>query len=62
MPERDLDEPVADVIEQHQEAVPGEEEEEREETDQPEQVPLEADAGDTAEQARTFELGEDDYR
>jgi len=59
MTDRGLDEPVADVVEQSQEAVPGTEE--ADEVEQQE-VPLEADPADVAEQARTIELGEDDYR
>ena len=57
---RGLDEPEPDVAEQHQEAVPGTDEED--EAELPERVPLEADPADAAEQAREVELGEDDYR
>jgi hypothetical protein len=60
MPDRGLDEPVPDVVEQLQEAVP--DGEESEETELPAVVPLEADPADAAEQARTVQLGEDDYR
>jgi hypothetical protein len=59
MIDRGLDDPDADVAEQHQEAVPGSEEDEAE---LPERVPLEADPADAAEQAREVQLGEDDYR
>lgn len=55
-----LDEPDADVAEQHQEAVPGGDKGDKAEL--PERVPLEADPADAAEQAREVELGEDDYR
>lgn len=60
MIDRGLDEPDADVAEQHQEAVPGSEEED--EAKLPERLPLEADPADAAEQAREVQLGEDDYR
>ncbi|HVB43599.1 MAG TPA: hypothetical protein VNF47_12955 [Streptosporangiaceae bacterium] len=60
MPDRGLDEPVPDVVEQHQEAVPGADEPEA--PDVPEELPLEADAADAAEQAREVGLDEDDYR
>lgn len=60
MTDRGLDEPYPDVVEQHQEAVPGADD--TEETELPESLPLEADAADAAEQAREVQLGEDDYR
>ncbi len=60
MTDRGLDEPLPDVIEQHQEAVP--DGDEGEEAELPETVPLEADAADAADQAREVQLGEDDYR
>ena len=59
MTDRRLDEPVPDVVEQSQEAVPGTDEADEVE---PTEVPLEADPADVAEQARAVELGEDDYR
>jgi hypothetical protein len=59
MTDRGLDEPVPDVVEQSQEAVPGTDEADEVEL---KEVPLEADPADVAEQARTIELGEDDYR
>jgi hypothetical protein len=59
MTDRGLDEPVPDVVEQSQDAVPGTEEDEAKLL---EKVPLEADPADAAEQARAVELGEDDYR
>jgi hypothetical protein len=59
MTEPGLDEPVADVVEQRQEAIPDGDESEAE---LPRGVPLEADAADAAEQARSVELGEDEYR
>ncbi len=62
MPDRDLDEPIADAIEQHQDAVPGDDTDEFDETELPERLPLEADEADAAEQARRVELGEEDYR
>lgn len=60
MTDRGLDEPVPDVVEQLQEAVP--DGDESEEIELPPAVPLEADPADAAEQARTVQLGEDDYR
>jgi len=55
-----LDEPVPDVVEQHQEAVPDADEPEGNEL--PRELPLEADAADAAEQAREVSLGDEDYR
>lgn len=60
MTDRGLDEPVPDVVEQSQEAVPGADEPDQ--TELPEELPLEADAADAAEQAREVALGEEDYR
>ncbi|GEM_PF-1157444 len=60
MTDAGLDEPVPDVVEQGQEAVPGANEDD--DTELPEELPLEADEADAAEQAREFELGEEDYR
>lgn len=63
MPDRGLDDPVPDVVEQSQEVVPhANEADELEEADLLEAVPLEANPADAAEQAREVELGEDDYR
>jgi hypothetical protein len=66
MTDRGLDEPVTDVVEQNQEAVPGTDEadelELNEDELEPIEVPLEANPADVAEQTRTVELGEDDYR
>lgn len=60
MTDRGLDEPVPDVVEQSQEAVPGADEEDQPEL--PEEMPLEANEADAAEQAREIGLDEDDYR
>lgn len=60
MTDSGLDEPVPDVVEQRQEAVP--DGEDTDELELPSEVPLEADPADAAEQARTVTLGEDDYR
>jgi hypothetical protein len=54
------DEPLADVVEQHQPAVPGADD--LDEAELPEKLPLEADAADAAEQAREVGLDEEDYR
>lgn len=60
MSDRGLDDPVPDVVEQSQEAVPGTDE--PEDTELPAELPLEADAADASEQAREVDLGEEDYR
>jgi hypothetical protein len=59
MTDRELDEPVPDVIEQHQEVVP-----DADETDETEleDLPLEADEADVVEQARAVRMSDDDYR
>ncbi len=63
MTDRGLDDPIPDVVEQSQEAVPhADEDDEVEDVELMEDVPLEADPADAAEQAREIELGEDDYR
>ena len=62
MTDRGLDEPVPDVVEQGQEAVPGTDEANEVELVELKELPLEADPADVAEQARAVELGEDDYR
>jgi hypothetical protein len=59
MTDAGLNEPVPDLAEQSQEAVSGAQ---YEDTDLPEELPFEADEADAAEQAREFELGEEDYR
>ena len=59
MTERELDEPVPDVVEQHQEVVPDEDESDENAL---EERPLEADEADVAEQAREVRLSDDDYR
>jgi hypothetical protein len=60
MSDPSLDEPVPDVVEQHTDAVP--DADEPDETELPDEVPLEADAADTAEQSREVGLGEEEYR
>jgi hypothetical protein len=60
MTDSDREQPITDVIEQHQAAQPG-----TDESDGPEllaRVPLEVDSADAAEQAREIALDEDDYR
>ena len=59
MTERELDEPVADVVEQHQEVVPDEVEPDETEAGE---LPLEANEADVADQARTVRPSDDDYR
>ena len=60
MTDAGLDEPVPDVVEQGQEAVPGADE--SQDANLPEELPFEADEADVADQAREVELGEEDYR
>jgi hypothetical protein len=48
------------VVEQSQQAVPGADDSDQ--TELPDQLPLEANEADAAEQAREVELGEEDYR
>lgn len=61
MTERSLDEPEADVAEQQQEVEPLDDDLDEAET--PEELPLEADEADAAEQAREVgHGGDDDYR
>jgi hypothetical protein len=63
MPDRSLDDPVPDVVEQSEEVVPSANDaDELEAADLLEVVPLEANPADAAEQAREVEFGEDDYR
>ncbi|HEX9031274.1 MAG TPA: hypothetical protein VF834_05475 [Streptosporangiaceae bacterium] len=54
------DEPIPDVAEQKQDAVPGADE--NADTEYPQELPLEADVADASEQARVVELGDEDYR
>lgn len=54
------EEPLADVAEQNQPAVPRADE--SDESRMPGKLPLEVDAADAAEQAREVVLDEDDYR
>jgi hypothetical protein len=58
MADRGLDDPIPDVVEQSQEAVPDVENED----DRPGQLPFEADEADAAEQARAIDIDDDDYR
>jgi hypothetical protein len=66
MTDSGMEAPVDDALEQHQSAGGGSDEDaerdEREGTEWPTQVPLYADEADTADQERTVELDEDDYR
>jgi hypothetical protein len=59
MTEIEPDAPVADVVEQHQEVVPDGDEPDETAADE---LPLEANEADVAEQARTVRLSDDDYR
>ncbi|HET9898277.1 MAG TPA: hypothetical protein VFQ44_25395 [Streptosporangiaceae bacterium] len=60
MSENDHEEPQADVIEQHQQAAPDNDEAEQDQEQT--RLPLEADAADAADQARVVELDEEEYR
>ncbi len=61
MTERGMEAPVDDAIEQHR-SVRADEEEETQGADRLVEVPLDVDEADKAEQGRTVELDEDDYR
>ena len=60
MTESDREEPIADVIEQHQPAAPDQDESDKPQL--PDKVPLEADVADAADQAREVDLDDEDYR
>lgn len=62
MTDRDAEEPVDDVVEQQQDVLPADEDSEDEAELYPGELPLEADAADAAEQARTVGQDDDDYR
>lgn len=62
MTDRDPEEPVDDVVEQHQEVLPEADNDEDEAELPTVRLPLEADEADAAEQARTVDLDDDDYR
>jgi hypothetical protein len=66
MTDSGMEAPVDDAIEQHLSAAGSDEDAEREDdqgnTSWPEQIPLDADEADKADQERTVELDEDDYR
>jgi hypothetical protein len=55
-----LERPVPDSVEQNQDATTGADE--QSEGPEPEEVPLEADPADAAEQARELDIDDDDYR
>ncbi len=59
MTEKGIEAPVDDAIEQEQSLRP---EDDSEREDWPTEVPLDADEADAAEQGRTVDLDEDDYR
>jgi hypothetical protein len=60
MTDSGLDKPVPDVLEQSQDAVPGADE--APDAVLPDELPLEADEADAADQAREVDFGEEDYR
>jgi hypothetical protein len=59
MPDRELEEPVPGSLEQDIDVISPSGDTTGE---QPAEQPFEADEADVAEQAREFELGDDDYR
>ncbi len=61
MTERGMEAPVDDAIEQHQ-SVRADEDDDNDGRDWFAEIPLDADEADKAEQGRTVELDEDDYR
>jgi hypothetical protein len=63
MSDMDLEAPDADAAEQSLDAVPDESDVDSDEVEEPEELPLEANAADRAEQARVVAVDEDDdYR
>lgn len=62
MTDRDAEEPVDDVVEQHKEVLPDDQDDAEEAELHPVELPLEADEADAAEQARTVGRDDDDYR
>jgi hypothetical protein len=63
MSDMDLEAPVADTAEQNLDAVPDEPDVDSDEAEEPEELPLEANAADAAEQARVVAVDDDDdYR
>ena len=63
MSEMDLEAPDADAAEQNLDAVPDKPDVDSDEAEEPEELPLEADAADAAEQARVVIVDDDDdYR
>lgn len=61
MTDRDAEDPVDDVVEQHKEVVPDDDNEQDSELP-PGELPLEANEADAAEQARSVGPDDDDYR
>ncbi len=57
MSERDIEAPTADSVEQRQSVA-----DEPLDDDEPVELPLDVNEADAAEQSRTVELDEDDYR
>jgi hypothetical protein len=55
-----LDQPIPDVVEQSQDAIPGDSEDRQ--VAPPSPLPIEADAADVAEQARELGPDDDEYR
>lgn len=60
MTDSGIDKPLDDVVEQNQQVTT--DAEDSDEPELPDQLPLEVDPADAAEQAREVSLDEDDYR
>jgi len=60
MSDMGLERPLDDAVEQDQDVIP--DEEEPDDGDLLQEIPLEADEADAAEQKRALSLDEDDYR
>lgn len=62
MRDRDAEDPVDDVVEQHKAVVPGDEDNDQDSELPDGELPLEANEADAAEQARAVGPDDDDYR
>jgi hypothetical protein len=60
MSDMSLERPLDDAVEQDQDVIP--DEDEPDDGAEPQEIPLEADEADAAEQERALSLDEEDYR
>ena len=60
MSDMGLEQPLDDAVEQNQDVIP--DEDEPDDRGLPQEIPLEADEADAAEQERALSLDEEDYR